>query len=71
MTDQENDIQQKPTLQLARDYVAKLHEISGAMAEGKQLKGTHTPADIWKIVHEQLGNVDSLIEIAQEQLREI
>ncbi len=43
MTDQENDTQQKPTLQLARDYVAKLHEISGAMAEGKQLKGTHTP----------------------------
>lgn len=28
MTDQEND-QQKPTLQLAWDYVAKLHEISG------------------------------------------
>ena len=39
MTNQENDTQQKPTLQLARAYVAKLHEISGAMAEGKQLKG--------------------------------
>jgi hypothetical protein len=32
MTDQEND-QQKPTLQLAWDYVAKLHEISGAKIE--------------------------------------
>ena len=70
MTDQKND-QQKPTLQLARDYVAKLHEISEAMVEGKQLKGNLTPADIWKLVHEQLGNVDSLIEIAQKQLREI
>lgn len=61
----------KPTLELARAYVAKLQDITGAMVEGKQLKDNHTPADIWKIVHEQLGNVDSLIEIAQKQLREI
>ena len=38
MTNQETDTQQKTTLQLARAYVAKLHEISGAMAEPIEIK---------------------------------
>lgn len=76
MIDQEtnqaaNEEQEKPTLAMAREYIAKLREISGAMVAGRKLKDNLTPADIWKLVHEQLGNVDSLIRIAQEQLREI
>ncbi|WP_233116713.1 hypothetical protein [Aggregatibacter actinomycetemcomitans] len=67
---QENN-QQKPTLQLARAYVAKLQDITGAMVEGRRLSNNITPADMWKLVHEELGSVDRLIEIAQEQLREI
>ena len=76
MIDQEtnqatNEEQEKPTLTMARAYIAKLREISGAMVAGRKLKDNLTPADVWKLVHVHLGKADRLIEIAQEQLREI
>lgn len=76
MTDQAttqatNEEQEKPTLAMARAYIAKLREISGAMVEGRKLKGNLTPADIWNLVHVQLGNTERLIEIAQAQLKRI
>ena len=76
MTDQAttqatNEEQEKPTLTMAREYIAKLREISGAMVAGRKLKDNLTPADIWNLVHMQLGNAERLIEIAQEQLKRI
>lgn len=66
-----NEEQEKPTLAIARAYIAKLREISGAMVAGRKLKDSLTPADIWNLVHVQLGNTERLIEIAQEQLKRI
>lgn len=76
MTDQAttqttNEEQEKPTLAMALAYIAKLREISGAMVEGRKLKDHLTPADIWNLVHVQLGNTERLIEIAQAQLKRI
>ncbi len=56
---------------MAWAYIAKLREISGAMVAGRKLKDSLTPADIWNLVHVQLGNTERLIEIAQEQLKRI
>ena len=66
-----NEEQEKPTLTMAREYIAKLREISGAMVAGRKLKDNLTSADVWKLVHVQLGNTERLIEIAQEQLKRI
>ena len=76
MTDQvttqaTNEEQEKPTLTMAREYIAKLREISGAMVAGRKLKDNLTPADIWNLVHVHLGKADRLIEIAQEQLKRV
>lgn len=76
MTDQAttqatNEEQEKPTLTMAREYIAKLREVTGSMVEGRKLKDNLTPADIWNLVHVQLGNAERLIEIAQEQLKRI
>ncbi|QPB42667.1 hypothetical protein [Rodentibacter haemolyticus] len=67
----ENDYQEKPTLQQAREYLNKLIDIAGKMKDGKLLKENITQDEIWQIFHQHLGNVERLIEIAQEQLREI
>ena len=56
---------------MAREYIAKLREVTGAMVEGRKLKDHLTPADVWKLVHVHLGKADRLIEIAQEQLKRI
>lgn len=66
-----NEEQEKPTLTMAREYIAKLREVTGSMVEGRKLKDNLTPADIWKLVHVQLGNTERLIEIAQEQLKRV
>ena len=66
-----NEEQEKPTLTMVREYIAKLREISGAMVAGRKLKDTLTPAGVWKLVHVQLGNTERLIEIAQEQLKRV
>ena len=66
-----NEEQEKPTLTMAREYIAKLREVTGSMVEGRKLKDNLTPADIWNLVHVQLGNAERLIEIAQEQLKRI
>lgn len=76
MIDQEtnqatNEEQEKPTLTMAREHIAKLREVNGSMVEGRKLKDHLTPADVWKLVHVQLGNTERLIEIAQEQLKRI
>ena len=76
MTDQAtdqttNEEQEKPTLAMARAYIANLREVTGAMVEGRELQAHLTPADIWKIVHERLGKADRLFEIAQAQLKRI
>ncbi|WP_040976827.1 hypothetical protein [Necropsobacter massiliensis] len=72
MTDQTtNEEQEKPTLEMARKYIAKLREITGAMVEERELKDNLTPTDMWKLVHAHLGNTARLIEIAQEQLKRI
>ena len=56
---------------MARAYIAKLREITGAMVAGRKLKDNLTPADVWKLVHVHLGKADRLIEIAQEQLKRV
>ena len=66
-----NEEQEKPTLTMARAYIAKLREVTGSMVEGRKLKDHLTPADIWKLVHVHLGKADRLIEIAQEQLKRV
>ncbi|MGP1573680.1 hypothetical protein [Aggregatibacter segnis] len=66
-----NEEQEKPTLTMAREYIAKLREVTSSMVEGRKLKDNLTPADIWNLVHVQLGNTDRLIEIAQEQLKRV
>ncbi|MGP1519845.1 MAG: hypothetical protein ACTTIY_08990 [Haemophilus parainfluenzae] len=66
-----NEEQENPTLTMARAYIAKLREISGAMVAGRKLKDNLTPTDIWNLVHVQLGNTERLIEIAQEQLKRV
>lgn len=66
-----NEEQEKPTLTMAREYIAKLREVTGSMVEGRKLKDHLTPADIWNLVHVHLGKADRLIEIAQEQLKRI
>lgn len=76
MIDQEtnqatNEEQEKPTLTMAREHIAKLREVTGSMVEGRKLKDNLTPADIWNLVHVQLGNTERLIEIAQEQLKRV
>ena len=72
VTDQTtNEEQEKPTLEMAREYIAKLREVTGSMVEGRKLKDHLTPADVWKLVHVHLGKADRLIEIAQEQLKRI
>jgi len=66
-----NEEQEKPTLTMVREYIAKLREISGAMVAGRKLKDNLTPAGVWKLVHVQLGNTERLIEIAKEQLKRV
>ena len=66
-----NEEQEKPTLTMVGEYIAKLREISGAMVAGRKLKDNLTPAGVWKLVHVQLGNTERLIEIAQEQLKRV
>ena len=66
-----NEEQEKPTLTMAREHIAKLREVTGSMVEGRKLKDHLTPADVWKLVHVHLGKADRLIEIAQEQLKRI
>jgi hypothetical protein len=66
-----NEEQEKPTLTMARAYIAKLREVTGSMVEGRKLKDHLTPADVWKLVHVHLGKADRLIEIAQEQLKRV
>lgn len=68
---QENDSQEKPTLQQAREYLEQIISIAGDMAKGRLLKDNITDKEVWATIHRHLGNVDRLIEIAQEQLREI
>ncbi len=66
-----NEEQEKPTLTMAREYIAKLREVTGSMVEGRKLKDHLTFADVWKLVHVDLGKADRLIEIAQEQLKRV
>ncbi|OOF47575.1 hypothetical protein [Rodentibacter trehalosifermentans] len=68
---QENDSQEKPTLQQAREYLERIISIADDMAKGRLLKDGITDKEVWATIHRHLGNVDRLIEIAQEQLREI
>ncbi|MCQ9121934.1 hypothetical protein BKG95_05225 [Rodentibacter pneumotropicus] len=68
---QENDSQEKPTLQQAREYLERIISIAGDMAKGTPLKDNITDKEVWATIHRHLGNVDRLIEIAQEQLREV
>lgn len=41
-----NEEQEKPTLEMAREYIAKLREVTGSMVEGRKLKDHLTPADV-------------------------
>ncbi|OOF38192.1 hypothetical protein BKK47_09925 [Rodentibacter mrazii] len=66
---QENDSQEKPTLQQAREYLERIISIADNMAKGAPLKSDITDKEMWATIHRHLGNVDRLIEIAQEQLR--
>ncbi|OOF62383.1 hypothetical protein [Rodentibacter pneumotropicus] len=70
-TIQENDSQEKPTLQQAREYLERIISIADKMAKGTPLKNDITDKEMWATIHRHLGNVDRLIEIAQEQLREV
>ncbi|OOF56025.1 hypothetical protein [Rodentibacter myodis] len=70
-TTPENNSQEKPTLQQAREYLERIISIADNMAKGTPLKSDITEREVWATIHRHLGNVDRLIEIAQEQLREI